>query len=78
MVNFAFLDWFWVVAFIVLMTICGILFYKLGKRSMADFFLAAREMGWSGSWQVTGFDPAQVAKAHAIPDGYEVLGIYKR
>jgi hypothetical protein len=35
-------------------------------------------MGWSGSWQVAGFDPAQVAKAHAIPDGYEVLGIYRR
>lgn len=46
--------------------------------AMAHFFLAAKEMGWSGSWQVTGFDPAQVAKAHAIPDGYEMVGIYRR
>lgn len=46
MVHFAFLDWFWVVAFLVLMTICGVLFYKLGKRSMADFFLAGRGLPW--------------------------------
>lgn len=46
MVHFAFLDWFWVIAFIVLMTVCGILFYKLGKRSMADFFLAGRGLPW--------------------------------
>jgi SSS family solute:Na+ symporter len=46
MVHFAFLDWFWVVAFIVLMTVCGVLFYKLGKRSMADFFLAGRGLPW--------------------------------
>lgn len=46
MVNFAFLDWFWLVAFILLMIICGILFYKLGKRSMADFFLAGRGLPW--------------------------------
>jgi hypothetical protein len=45
---------------------------------MAHFFLAAKEMGWGGKWQVTGFDPVQVAKAHAIPEGYEVLGIYRR
>ncbi len=42
MVHFAFLDWFRVVAFIILMTVCGVLFYKLGKRPMADFFLAGR------------------------------------
>jgi SSS family solute:Na+ symporter len=46
MVHFAFLDWFWVVAFIALMTVCGVLFYKLGKRSMADFFLAGRGLPW--------------------------------
>jgi nitroreductase len=54
-------------------------YYRLDVGiAMAHFFLAAREMGWSGSWQVTGFDPTQVAKTHAIPDGYEVLGIYER
>jgi nitroreductase len=53
-------------------------YYRLDVGiAMAHFFLAAKEMGWSGSWQVTGFDPAQVAKARAIPGGYEVLGIYK-
>jgi nitroreductase len=54
-------------------------YYRLDAGiAMSHFFLAAKEMGWSGSWQVTGFDPAQVAKAHAIPHGYEVLGIYRR
>jgi nitroreductase len=54
-------------------------YYRLDVGiAMAHFFLAAKEMGWSGKWQVTGFDPAQVAKAYAIPDDYEVLGIYRR
>jgi nitroreductase len=54
-------------------------YYRLDVGiAMAHFFLAAKEMGWNGSWQVTGFDPAQVARAHAIPGGYEVLGIYRR
>jgi nitroreductase len=54
-------------------------FYRLDVGiAMSHFFLVAKEMGWSGSWQVTGFDPAQVAKAHTIPPGYEVLGIYIR
>jgi nitroreductase len=53
-------------------------FYRLDVGiAMSHFFLVAKEMGWRGSWQVTGFDPAQVAKAHAIPNGYEVLGIYR-
>ena len=54
-------------------------YYRLDVGiAMSHFFLAAKEIGWSGSWQVTGFDPAQVAKTRAIPDGYEVLGIYVR
>ncbi len=53
-------------------------YYRLDVGiAMSHFFLATREMGWRGSWQVTGFDPAQVAKEHAIPAGYEVLGIYR-
>jgi nitroreductase len=53
-------------------------YYRLDVGiAMSHFFLAAKEMGWSGSWQVTGFDPTQVVKAHAIPDSYEVLGIYR-
>jgi nitroreductase len=54
-------------------------YYRLDVGiAMAHFFLAAKEMGWDGKWHVTGFDPARVAKAHAIPEGYEVLGIYRR
>ena len=54
-------------------------YYRLDVGiAMAHFFLAGREMGWSGRWQATGFDPATVATEHAIPEGYEVLGIYRR
>jgi len=40
------LDWFWIVAFLALMIGCGIVFYRLGKRSQADFFLAGRGLPW--------------------------------
>lgn len=54
-------------------------YYRLDVGiAMSHFFLAAREMGWSGSWQVTGFDASQIAEARGIPPGYEVLGIYRR
>ncbi len=46
MVQFAFLDWFWLVLFILLMTLSGVFFYRLGKRSQADFFLAGRGLPW--------------------------------
>ncbi|MCJ7587204.1 MAG: sodium:solute symporter, partial [Candidatus Aminicenantes bacterium] len=46
MVTFQFLDWFWLVAYVAIMVGCGVLFYKLGKRSMADFFLAGRGLPW--------------------------------
>lgn len=45
-VTFHFLDWFWIVAFIALMTGSGMLFYRLGKRSESDFFLAGRGLPW--------------------------------
>ena len=45
-VSFQFLDWFWVVAYLVLMVGCGLLFYQLGKRSESDFFLAGRGLPW--------------------------------
>ncbi|CUS90850.1 hypothetical protein JGI6_01492 [Candidatus Kryptonium thompsonii] len=38
MVKFAFLDYFWLVLYLILMTGAGVLFYNLGKRSEADFF----------------------------------------
>ncbi len=46
MVSFSFLDWFWLIAFIVLMVGSGVRFYRLGKRSEADFFLAGRGLPW--------------------------------
>ncbi len=45
-VIFSFLDWFWVGAFLLLMIGSGILFYRLGKRSSSDFFLAGRGLPW--------------------------------
>lgn len=45
-VSFAFLDWLWLILFILLMVACGIIFYRLGKRSQSDFFLAGRGLPW--------------------------------
>ena len=54
-------------------------YYRLDVGiAMSHFFLAAREMGWSGRWHVSGFDPGGVATEHSIPDGYEVMGIFRR
>ncbi|MBD3385600.1 sodium:solute symporter [candidate division KSB1 bacterium] len=46
MVEFAPLDYFWTVAYLILMIGCGAVFYRLGKRSGADFFLAGRGLPW--------------------------------
>jgi len=46
MVQFAVLDWVWMVLFLSLMIGCGVLFYRLGKRSESDFFLAGRGLPW--------------------------------
>ncbi|MCJ7811708.1 sodium:solute symporter [bacterium] len=46
MVTLTFLDWFWLVLFTILMVGCGVLFYRLGKRSESDFFLAGRGLPW--------------------------------
>lgn len=46
MVSFTWLDWFWVALFIGVMTGCGVVFYRLGKRSESDFFLAGRGLPW--------------------------------
>ncbi len=45
-VTFTLLDWFWTFAFLALLVGCGVLFYRLGKRSEADFFLAGRRLPW--------------------------------
>src|SRR3990172_7951498 len=46
LVHFSPLDWMWTVLFIVLMTLCGVVFYRLGKKSESDFFLAGRGLPW--------------------------------
>ncbi|HHS13330.1 MAG TPA: sodium:solute symporter [bacterium] len=46
MTVFAPLDWIWMGALLLLMVGCGVLFYRLGKRSEADFFLAGRGLPW--------------------------------
>ena len=45
-VLFTWLDWLWVGAFLLLMIGSGVLFYRLGKRSQSDFFLAGRGLPW--------------------------------
>ncbi len=40
------LDWTWTILFILLMIVCGVIFYRLGKRSESDFFLAGRGLPW--------------------------------
>ena len=46
LVHFSPLDWMWTVLFILLMTLCGVVFYRLGKKSESDFFLAGRGLPW--------------------------------
>jgi Na+/proline symporter len=46
MISFAFLDWLWLILFILLMIFFGVYFYRLGKRSESDFFLAGRGLPW--------------------------------
>ena len=45
-VQFTTLDWIWTGLFIALMIVCGVVFYRLGRRSEADFFLAGRGLPW--------------------------------
>ncbi|MEW5976230.1 MAG: sodium:solute symporter family protein [Acidobacteriota bacterium] len=46
MIVFTWLDWFWLAAFLLVMILTGVLFYRLGKRSQSDFFLAGRGLPW--------------------------------
>ena len=46
MITFQFLDWFWLILFALLMVYFGAYFYRLGKRSQSDFFLAGRSLPW--------------------------------
>jgi len=46
LVRFTPLDWIWTALFVVLMTLCGVVFYQLGKKSESEFFLAGRGLPW--------------------------------
>ena len=41
MVQLTPLDWFWIITFLILMVGCGVLFYRLGKRSCISTNLPA-------------------------------------
>lgn len=54
-------------------------YYRLDVGiAMCHFYLAAREMGWEGRWQVEGFDTERLASECHIPLGFEIIGIYRR
>jgi nitroreductase len=54
-------------------------YYRLDVGiAMCHFFLVAREMGWKGGWQITGFDAERIASERSIPQGFEVIGVYRR
>ncbi len=61
MVTFTPLDWFWVIAYVLLMVACGVLFYRLASRGESDFFLAGRGLPW---WLPT----ASVYATHTATD----------
>lgn len=54
-------------------------YYRLDVGiAMCHFFLAARERGWKGSWQISGFDAAEISRKRRVPGSLEVIGIYRR
>ena len=46
MIKFNLLDWFWTLAFLVLMVGGAFWFYRLARRSESEFFLAGRRLPW--------------------------------
>ena len=46
MITFQLLDWIWLILFALLMVFFGIYFYRFGKRSQSDYFLADRGLPW--------------------------------
>jgi Na+/proline symporter len=46
MITFQLLDWIWLILFVLLMVFFGIYFYRFGKRSQSDYFLADRGLPW--------------------------------
>ena len=46
MITFQLLDWIWLILFALLMVFFGVYFYRFGKRSQSDYFLADRGLPW--------------------------------
>ena len=46
MITFQLLDWIWLILFVLLMVFFGFYFYRFGKRSQSDYFLADRGLPW--------------------------------
>ena len=46
MITFQLLDWIWLILFVLLMVFFGFYFYRFGKRSQSDYFLADRSLPW--------------------------------
>ncbi|HEX6559010.1 MAG TPA: hypothetical protein VF021_06090, partial [Longimicrobiales bacterium] len=46
MIRFTLLDWFWTLAFLLLMVGGAFWFYRLARRSESEFFLAGRRLPW--------------------------------
>lgn len=46
MITFQLLDWIWLILFVLLMIFFGFYFYRFGKRSQSDYFLADRGLPW--------------------------------
>ena len=71
LIQFVLLDWVWIGLFIGLMILCGVIFYRLGKRSEADFFLAGRGLPWwlpaTSMRSVSEAGRACVCAADAVP-----------
>lgn len=54
-------------------------YYRLDVGiAMAHIFLAARELGWNGKWQVSGINSEVISEKYGIPGYYEVAGIYHK
>ena len=54
-------DWAWLIAFLILMIGTGLAFYRLARRSEAEFFLAGRRLPW---W----LPAISVFATHTAPD----------
>ena len=60
MIQFEFLDWLWLILFVLLMVFFGTYFYRMGKRSQSDF-------SWQGGGFPGGFQHPQSMQLTPLP-----------